>query len=134
MIILDTSFIIAHKIKNDSLHKRTTKIIEEIESGKYNEEIISDYIFNEVVTVALLKVKDLGFVSKLGDELLNAIKIIKIDDKLLNDSWEIFKSQKKTKLSFTDCSILAIMKERGIKHIATFDEDFKKIKGIKVVT
>ncbi len=38
------------------------------------------------------------------------------------------------KESFIDCSILALMKKRGISIIASFDADFKDLKNIKVLS
>jgi len=49
-------------------------------------------------------------------------------------SWNIFKEQKNNKLSFTDCTNIAIMRINKIKNIATFDKDFKDIEGINVVS
>ena len=57
----------------------------------------------------------------------------KVDREIFDNAWQIFKEQKNTKLSFTDCTILAIMRNEGISNIATFDKDFKKIDGINVI-
>jgi len=45
----------------------------------------------------------------------------------------LFSKQKNTILSFTDCTTVSVMRENNIKNIATFDEDFGKIKGINTV-
>lgn len=37
------------------------------------------------------------------------------------------------RLSFADCLLLAISKTLGVEKIATFDQEFKKVPGIKVV-
>mgnify|MGYP001566604286 CR=1 FL=1 len=59
--------------------------------------------------------------------------MIRISEEAFEQTWRIFSSQKETKLSFTDCSILSIMQEQGIKNLATFDEEFKKIKDINLI-
>jgi len=131
MIILDSSFIISYRIENDENHERAVKIMIDIAEGNYGIPLISDYVFDEIITVIFNKA---GFSSAvdLGDVLITAPNIYYIDKELFENSWEIFKNQK-TKLSFTDCSILAIMEKESIKNIATFDKDFLKIKDIKVV-
>ena len=45
----------------------------------------------------------------------------------------IFKEQKVTILSFTDCSIIALMKKEKIRYTATFDGDFLKVENVEVV-
>ncbi len=50
-----------------------------------------------------------------------------------NYAWELFTNQKFTKLSFVDCSIISISKNRDIPFVATFDQEFKKMGNIKVI-
>jgi len=133
MIILDTSFIVAYYNNQDSQHKKALFLMDKISENTYGEVTITDYIFDECATVLFSKLKNLKQTIEICDKI-KAVVTFKIDEKLFADSWNIFKSQKNTKLSFTDCSIVALMQERGIKHIATFDEDFKKVKGIKIAT
>lgn len=132
MIFLDTSFIIACKVADDQNHEISIKCLSEfIENDE--EVAISDYIFDEVVTVLFIKTKDLSVAVDTGDILKSSVKLIKLDDSAFNKTWDTFKNQKNTKLSFTDCSSLALMKKEGIKKLATFDEGFNKIKGIEVI-
>ncbi len=43
------------------------------------------------------------------------------------------KGFKTANMSFTDCIIVALMKQNGIGKVMTFDEGFKKIKGISTI-
>lgn len=133
MIFLDSSFIIACKVVDDQNHEKSMKHLSEfIEDDE--EVIVSDYIFDEVVTVLLIKTKDLGIAVDTGNVLKSSARLLKLDDFTFNKTWDLFKNQDNTKLSFTDCSSLALMKKEGIKRLATFDEGFKKIKGIEVIS
>jgi predicted nucleic acid-binding protein len=58
---------------------------------------------------------------------------LKIDEDVFEYSWETFKNQKISKFSFTDCSNVSLMRDKGIRYIATFDREFRKINSIKVV-
>lgn len=133
MIFLDTSFIIASKIEDDGNHEKSMEILTEVAQGKISNPVISDYIFDETMTIMLHKTKNLSLAQDLGTILKSAVNIIKVDEKIFESSWNIFKDQKGTHFSFTDCTILALMKEKGIKDIATFDKEFKKIKEINVI-
>jgi len=133
MIFLDSSFIISIEVETDQNHKRALEIQEKVIRGEFGPIVISDYVFDEVITVTFGKTKDLNKTSLVGENLRNSLKIIKIDNETFENTWEIFKNQKNTKFSFTDCSILALMEKEDIKNIATFDEDFKKIKTINII-
>ena len=38
-----------------------------------------------------------------------------------------------TKLSYTDSSIIYIMKEEGINNLISFDKEFKRVEGINLI-
>jgi len=133
MIFLDTSFLVAFYNKDDYHYNKAIKIMQELVKGKYGDVAISDYIFNECVTVLFSRLRDLQKTIMVCENI-KKIKIFKIDEDVFEESWEIFKNQKEnTQLSFTDCSILALMKRNNIKTLATFDDDFLKIKDIDVI-
>src|SRR3989338_238695 len=124
MILIDTNIFISYMNENDSKHKEAVSVIEKIYKENYGRPFISDYIFSEIVTVASVRVnrKEAIFA---GNSLINNMLIIKITEKIFNDSWILFCED--NKFSFTDCTNLAIMKEFGVNKIATFDKEFAKI-------
>ncbi len=133
MIILDSSFLVAVEVKEDQNHEKAIIIRDKIIKGDFGDIIISDYIFDETVTVTLNKTKDLNKAIEVGEILMDLTDLLKIEEEIIERSWELFKKQKETKFSFTDCTILALMQENGITNIATFDKDFKKVKEINVI-
>lgn len=133
-ILLDSSFLIAYYNPLDEHRKKAIKIMDDLIIGKYGNPYVSDYIFDEVVTVIFIRTKDLKLSNNVGDVLRDSLGLFDVDEEVFDNAWKIFKNQKNTNFSFTDCTILAVMQERGISHIATFDEDFLKFEGIKVVS
>ena len=133
MIFLDSSFLVAVEVKTDQNHEKAIQIRDKIIGGKFGETTISDYIFDETITTTFNKTKNLKEAVFVGTNLQNSAEVIKVDEQIFNEAWNIFKEQKNTKFSFTDCTVVALMNEHKIKYIATFDEDFKKIKEISVV-
>jgi predicted nucleic acid-binding protein len=93
---------------------------------------LTDYIFGEVVTVSLIRLKSLEKATKIG-EILKSLRIIDVEKSVFDKAWDIFCKQKATSLSFTDCTTISIMQENYIEKIVTFDGDFGKISGIKVI-
>jgi predicted nucleic acid-binding protein len=133
MILLDTSFLVAYFNQGDENHQKATKIIKDVVEKKFGTTYITDYIFNETVTVALMRMKDLHKATRIGDYMLRALETIRIEEDMFLDAWQIFRSQKGTRLGFTDCTTIATMRHHGIDNVATFDEDFTKISGINCI-
>ena len=66
MILLDSSLIVAYSNEADENHEKALKIVKDLERGKYGTPAITDYIFDEIVTVMLVKTKNLKKVLELG--------------------------------------------------------------------
>lgn len=132
MILLDTSFLIAHYNNNDVHHSRARTIMEKIKRQEYGEVYITDFIFDECATVLPLRLKDV----KSSIQALKLIKnlfLIHLDEIFFEETWCIFKAQKEIKFSFTDCSSIISMQQLGIRNIATFDKAFIEIPDIIVI-
>lgn len=128
-IFIDTNMFVAYYNERDLHHKRSEELIKKIVGGDYGEIFTSDYVFDEAVTVTLVKT-NLKKALELGEHILNSeITLLKVDD-AFSAAWKEFKT---ANMSFTDCTIIALMKQNGIDKVMTFDEGFRKIKGIKVV-
>ncbi len=131
MIFVDTSIFIAYVNKRDSNHKRAVDILEDVMRGKYGKAYTSDYVFDEAVTFALLKTKDVRKALNVGrlilghDDMPRFVEILFVDKAIFKKAWKIF--QKYEKLSFTDCTTIALMEEYEIDCVASFDSDFDGI-------
>lgn len=134
MIFLDSSFLISVEVETDQNHKAALKIRDDIIRGKYGRAFSSDYVFDETVTVTLGKTENLQKAVIVGLGSRASAEIVKVDEIVFEQAWELFKEQNKTKFSFTDCTTLAILKKTGIQNVATFDEEFRKIKEINKVS
>lgn len=129
-VILDTSFLVSHYNTRDENHGKAEELMKKISKGDFNV-VISDYVFGECCTVLLMRLKDYKKTIEVC-ESIKSLEILKVDEGAFERAWEIFKEQRQTKMSFTDCSTLALMEMNGIKNIATFDEDFNKFDRISL--
>lgn len=132
MILLDTSLIVSYKIENDQNHEKAVNIMNDVSTGIYGTPVISDYIFDEVVSVIFSKSKSLQLAVDSGNEIMKNITMENVDDEVFGMAWKAFASQKGTKFSFTDCTILALLRQGNIEKLATFDLDFEKA-GVNVI-
>ena len=129
MIVLDTSFIVSYFNTRDQNHLKAVKLMKKI----HEPLCITDYIFGEVVTVSLIRLKSLDRATKIGNVLLKSLKIVNVEKTSFDNAWNLFCKQKETVLSFTDCTTISVMLENDIEKIATFDGDFGKISRITVI-
>lgn len=133
MIILDSSLLVAYSNEADENHAKALQVIKDIDKGRYGTPVITDYIFNEVVTVMLIKTKDMRQTTELGEKLLSANLLLRVDEDIFNLAWKIFKEQRKPRLSFTDSTSIAVCKSHGISKMATFDEDLQKLGELHII-
>lgn len=134
MILLDASFIVSYLDYRDQNHGIALDIQKNIDSGRYGGMVMTDYVFDEVATVMLMKIKKASVVSNYCERLLNVVNLVNLDDHLFMDTLNIFKYQKNNKLSFTDCANVAVCRVNGIRNIATFDKEFTKFDELSVVS
>ena len=132
MIFIDTNAFVAFFRNEDAHHEKAVKIFEKISSGILGNAVISDYVFDETVTVVLSRTNNKDKAVGLGKYMMQSAKMLKVHKHVFNLAWKLFK-ENKVGLSFTDCTNIALMKLFNINHIATFDEAFKKVGGINVV-
>ncbi len=85
------------------------------------------------MTVMLVKTKNTSRVAKLGENLLAATSMIRVDEDLFASAWNAFKQQGKPTFSFADCTTIAACRRNGISNIGTFDGAFAKLSEFKTV-
>ncbi len=128
-VLIDTCVFVAYSNSRDVNHIKAKVMIKDCMEGRFGKPYLSDCIFDETLTTALVRTKNHKKCIELGDFILgSAIDLISIDEQCFQQAWEIFK---KNKLSVTDCSSLALMRLYGINKILTFDNDLEKAAGAK---
>src|SRR3989344_4601729 len=108
MIFIDSNIIISLYNIDDQNHELALKIIKDIENNKYVDAFISDYIFSEIMTVSLIKIKDKERVVKLGYHILRSKQMLKVNKEIFRNAWRLFQ-ESNLKMSFTDFTNLAIL-------------------------
>jgi len=133
MIFLDSSFIIAFYNIRDENHVRAKSLMPDIVNYKYGPLYIFDYVFDEIVTVIFIRLRDLRKAVRIGEYLRKSVELVEVTGPNFEEAWRIFKKQKETDFSFTDCTSISIMRRMNIRNIATFDSDFLKLKEVNVI-
>ena len=134
MILLDTSLLVSFEVQKDINHRRALTLMDEIVKGEHGPPLISDYIFDETVTVTLVRSGSLHKATMVGEALNSSFQILRVDESIFDSAWQRFKAQKQTKLSFTDCTNITLMQRNGIGEVATFDKEYRKVSEIIVIS
>lgn len=127
-VIIDTGVLLAFHNTRDEKHRRAKELIREAAAGEYGLPYTTDYVFDEVVTLALIRTgrKDIAYsVGRmiLAENLPKFLFLLRTDERVFKDAWKIFKKMDKM-LSFTDCTIIAAAKIYNISSVMSFDADF----------
>lgn len=128
-VFIDTGIFVAARNKRDMNHRRAVNLLKEALKGSYEAMYTSDYIFNEAVTVALMRTRNPKIAIDIGNFILSSkrLQIINIDRAIFNEAWNIFIKYAGRKISFTDATSIAIMKRHNIDYIISFDKHFDGI-------
>jgi len=135
-LFLDTSAFIARYHSGDYHHKEAVAFTEKIGSGAagFTRLCTSDYIIDETITTILARTRSIELAKKYGEAIISskAIEKLWVDRESFTESWDLFKKQRETELSFTDSTTLLLMTKNEISNIFTFDSHFKRL-GLNVV-
>lgn len=133
MIVLDSSFLIAYHNDGDVHHVAAAATMPPATDGEWGEILLLEYVFLEVVTVVGAR-KAMRDAASVGERLLSAREVEFVPcSEIFLAAFELFRAQERFRLSFVDAAVVAVARERGAEFVATFDEDFRSIQGIRVI-
>ncbi|MGH7540072.1 MAG: type II toxin-antitoxin system VapC family toxin [Gemmatimonadota bacterium] len=133
MIVLDSSFLVAHHNRRDVHHAAAAAAMEPLIAGEWGEILLPEYVFLEVVTVLGAR-RGIARATSVGELLLDAREVVFVpcSDHFV-EAFALFRAQRHFRLSFVDAAIVAVARDRGAEFVATFDDDFRRVDGIGVV-
>jgi hypothetical protein len=134
-VFIDTGIFIAYVNRKDEHHDRASALLEDIMKNKYGPVFTSDFVFNEAVTFVLYKTGDIEKAKDVRNLILGNsergiprfINLLYVDGDVLQGAWKSFLKYADKRMSFTDCSSIELMGNKGIEHIASFDGGFDGI-------
>lgn len=136
-LFIDTGPIVAYYNMDDTYHQKASEIFQKMSDGSltFADLYISDYIFDEAVTVISTRTGNYDLAIKLGNALKNShiIHMLKVDERIFEMAWRQFIKLKGSGISFTDCTSIVLMKEYKIKTAFSYDKHFRMHRGIKVI-
>lgn len=133
-VFLDTSALVAYYNVDDALHDDAAEVMGKFLSGDtpITKFFISDYIFDETVTVLECVLGNHGLATDVGEALRTSPRttMLRIDGETFAESWKLFRSMRD--VSFTDCTSFVLIRTLGLQAAFTFDRHFKRA-GIRTI-
>ena len=130
-LFLDTSFLVAFYNKGDKNHSKARRLISD--ADKSTVFVISDYVFDEILTVLLVR-GGKSMSVEAGRKILEdeMVDILQIDEDIFEKAWLVYQSFLDKEWSFTDCTSYVLMKNLSIVTGASFDDHFNQFGFITV--
>jgi predicted nucleic acid-binding protein len=132
-IFADTSFLVSYYNEGDSNHNEARGIAQSLE-GENILWVISDYIFDEFLTVLLVR-RNKQFAIEVGRAILDDpnMSVVRVEKDIFNNAWKLFSRNKKQIWSFTDSTSYVLIQKLKIVEAVSFDKHFQDF-GIKLLT
>ncbi len=129
MYLIDSGVWIGASNPKDGHYREAMAVLKAILKGELGKVLITDLIFDEVVTYIRRKVGRRQSI-EAARMLLDSkhVEIVYIDEHILNAAYHMF--ERYSELSFTDAASVAIMMDQGIQQIVSFDKGFDGIRDI----
>lgn len=131
-VFIDSGVFTAFHNTRDSNNRRALELMKEIVAGGLGSAYTSDYIFDEAVTLALVRTRRPEIALSVGRMILGDLTkpflvVLRVDSEAFREAWKLFPRYAGRGLSFTDCTSIALMRMRDIESIVSFDSDFNGI-------
>lgn len=97
-IFIDTGVFVAYVNKKDKNHSSAVNLLEDIMRNKFRTSFTSDYIFDEAITVALHRTKDVRKAIDVGElivgneekGIIRFVNIMPVSKVVFNEAWKLF--------------------------------------------
>jgi len=124
----DTTYIVANVNLQDREHARAERLTQQLAAGERGNFrlVITDYIFDEVVTAILTRTRRHELAARTGRSLLGseAWRLVHITAADFEAAWTMFLERGDKRWSFTDCTSFVLMERLGLRRAIAFDENF----------
>lgn len=127
IVFVDSDAFVALTKKDDSNHEKAIDIFQKLQDRKITF-ITSNYVFSEVVTILSQRVDHktaIAFIESVKSEE-NIFMIERVDSQIEERAIGIFIEQASKNVSFVDCTNIALIRQKHLDSIFSFDKIYKK--------
>lgn len=128
LIFVDSSAWIALIDVSDGLHHEARGLWD-IARHDRRSFLTSDYVLDETYTMLRRRRHGLRMATAFHGlvESSRLIEVAEIDQTIRRQAWSLFVGYQDKVLSYTDCTSFALMRDRNLLEVFTFDSDFQRV-------
>lgn len=129
-VLVDTGVLYADHDTDAARHDAASDALDGIYDGEYGLPYVSDYIYDEAITLTAKRSGSHAVAKRLGDRLRGVgsfpqtYEMLRVSSAIFTDSVDIFERYDDQRLSFTDATTIALIERHGVDCVLSFDDDF----------
>lgn len=129
-VFVDTGIFYAVQNERARRHEAAKSGLREATDGRWGAALTSSFVYDEAVTLALSRTGRFDEAKAVGDRILgrdpypSVFTLLQVDGPRFRRAGEAFERFADHRLSFTDASTVALVEERGIDVVLSFDDGF----------
>jgi predicted nucleic acid-binding protein len=129
-VLVDTGVLYADHDEDASRHETASTALEAVYDGAFGQPYVSDYIYDEAVTLTLTRAEAFQPAKRLGDRLRGVdpypqtYELLRVSGAAFADAVVVFERYDDQHLSFTDATTVALCRRHDIDAVLGFDDDF----------
>ncbi|RQG93154.1 PIN domain-containing protein [Natrarchaeobius halalkaliphilus] len=129
-VLIDTGVFVAAQNERDEHHDVAVRALTAGFNGEFGALYTTDYVYDEAVTLARIRTGSHREARLIGDRIAgrhsypSGIELLFVHDDRFEKTVRTFERYDDHELSFTDASLIAVVKSEGLDAVLSFDDDF----------
>jgi predicted nucleic acid-binding protein len=129
-VLVDTGVLYADHDTDAARHEAAAGALDAVYDGEFGQPYVSDYLYDEAVTLALARSRSFDVAQRLGRRLRGAdpypetYRMLDVTTAVFDDAVGVFERLDDQQLSFTDATTVALMRRHDVDGVLSFDDDF----------
>lgn len=132
-VLVDTGVLYAFHDHDAPRHDTAVRSLEPVFDGQLGQPLVSDYIYDESVTLTLKRTGSGASAIAMGERIRGVgqfpeiYELVHLTPALFSDAVAQFERYDDQQLSFTDVTTVTLARERDVDTVLSFDDDFDGI-------
>jgi predicted nucleic acid-binding protein len=128
-VLVDTGVLYADHDTDATRHDVAKTALEAVYDGELGHPYISDYVFDEAITLACTRTGSHTAATRLSDRLRGrdpyprVYELLQVSTAVFSDAVTVFERYNDQALSFTDATTAALLERHAIDGVLSFDDD-----------
>lgn len=129
-VLVDTGVLYADHDTDATRHDAADEALGAVYDGEFGTPYLSDYIYDEAITLTLRRTNSFVAAKRLGERLRGvdpyppAYELLHVSTAAFADAVSVFERYDDQGLSFTDATTVALARRHEVDHVLSFDDDF----------